>query len=190
MTGAVCIASGPSLTLHDIILCAKTGREMYVVNDVYRLAPFAHHLYAGDSDWWDHHEGATSFMGERYCPDPRTCERWGLNHVPATSSKVFATELPLATGGNSGFQALNLAFLHGHRDIWLLGYDMGFEAGTPKHFFGEHDRRINRTSNYPDWLDRFAKAKPLMDDAGLKVINMSRKTALECFERWNLCDYT
>lgn len=190
MTGAICIASGPSLTLHDVILCATSGRTIYVVNDAYKIAPWADVLYAADSDWWDYHEGVKEFMGERWGLDPRTCERWGLNQIAYDSKKIFATEPPIATGSNSGFQAINLAYLQGHRDIWLLGYDMGHDKGSKKHFFGEHPAKINRPSQYQDWLRHFRKAAPVMKEAGLKIVNMSRKTALDCFERGDLCEFT
>lgn len=185
MTGAICIASGPSLTEDDLELCRKSERIVYIVNDVHNLAPWADILYAADADWWDYHEGVTKFKGQRWGNDPRCCKRWGLNLVTGTSKKVFATEEPIAYGGNSGFQIINLAYIHGHRDIWLLGYDMGYE--DKKHFFGEHPQKINRTSNYKDWIERFNKAKPIMDELGLRVTNMTRKTNLDTFPKGELC---
>ena len=189
MTGAICIASGPSLTEADLNLCRQSGRIIYVVNDVYKVAPWASILYAADGSWWDYHEGVPDFKGEKWSIDGACCARWDLNFIPGTSTKVFAIEEPIAYGKNSGFQALNLAYLQGHRDVWLLGYDMGHEPDEDKHFFGEHPQKINRTSQYQDWIDHFRKAKPLMDKAGLKVTNMTRKTALDMFERGNLCDF-
>lgn len=189
MTGAICIASGPSLTQDDVDLCKTSGRTIYVVNDVYTLAPWADVLYAADIDWWNHHEGAKEFNGERWGCDPRCCERWGLNLILGTSSKKFGLEPPIAYGGNSGFQALNLTYIHGHRDVWLLGYDMGFTEGGDKHFFGDHPRKIDRTSNYTMFIERFKQAKPIMDANGLNVINMTPKTALNVFERGMLCEF-
>ncbi len=183
---AICIASGPSLTLEDVEKCGGVGRTVYVVNDVYKLAPWADVLYACDEDWWTAHKGVNEFAGQRWTTSYRAASLWGLEHMPGTSSKIFATEAPMAYGKNSGFQAINLAFLQGHTDIWLLGYDMGFEPGTPKHFFGDHPRKLDRPSQYVDWVEHFRKAAPLMADAGLKITNMTRKTALECFESGDL----
>lgn len=183
---AVCIASGPSLTVEDIYKCKRSGRSIYVVNDVYKLAPWADILYAADGDWWDYHKGAEKFNGQRWTTNDQAASKWGLCHMPGTSQKTFATEEPMAYGKNSGFQAINLAFLHGHKDIWLLGYDMGFEAGTKKHFFGNHPRTIDRPSVYADWIAHFKKAAPIMADNGLTIVNKSRRSALECFEMGNL----
>ena len=183
---AICIASGPSLTQIDVEKCRHSGRTVYAVNDVYKLAPWADILYAGDGDWWDLHKGVQDFAGERWTTNDQTAAKWGLNHMPGTSQGLFNIVPPMCYGKNSGFQAVNLAFLHGHRDIWLLGYDMGHEPGSPKHFFGEHPQKINRMSQYPAWVEHFRKAAPIMAENGLKITNMSRQTALECFERATL----
>lgn len=183
---AICIASGPSLTEADIEKCRRSGRKIYAVNDVYKLAPWANVLYAGDGDWWDYYNGAQGFTGERWTTNDAAALKWGLKHMPGTSQGLFHTDGLMCYGKHSGFQAINLAFLHGHRDIWLLGYDMGFERGTPKHFFGEHPQKINRMSQYADWIDHFNKAAPVMAKLGLKITNMTRTSALECFERGTL----
>jgi hypothetical protein len=84
MTGAICIASGPSLTGDDLALCKQSGRTVYAVNDVYKVAPWADVLYAADTDWWDYHQGVPDFQGERWGCDPRCCDRWGLNYIPGS----------------------------------------------------------------------------------------------------------
>ena len=183
MIGAICIASGPSLTEADLILCKNSGRKIFIVNDVYTVAPWADVLHAADVDWWDYHKGVPDFKGEKWCINKQCSERWNLNYIPGTSKKIFATEKPIAYGKHSGFQLLNLAYLKGERDVWLLGYDMGHKPDEPKHFHGEHPQKINRVSRYDEWIKHFKKAKPLMDQAGLTVVNMTRTTALDMFER-------
>ncbi len=183
---AICIASGPSLTQTDIDKCRLSGRTVYVVNDVFKSVPWAGYLFAADGDWWDHHKGAQGFAGERWTINNQMADKWGLNHIEGTSSGLFSATEPICYGKHSGFQAIGLAAVHGHKDIWLLGYDLGFEPGTPKHFFGEHPRGVDRPSQYGDWIEHFNRAAPLIAEAGIKIINMTRKTALECFERGSL----
>lgn len=180
---AICIASGPSLTQSDIDKCEDAKRSVYVVNDVYKLAPWANYLYAADIDWWNHHRGAQDFLGERWSISNQAADKWGLNHIPGTSDGLFSAETPIVYGKHSGYQAIGLAAWHGHKDIWLLGYDMGFEPNTKKHFFGEHPRGVDRPSQYQDWIEHFRKAAPVIAAAGIKITNMTRETALECFER-------
>lgn len=89
----------------------------------------------------------------------------------------------LATGRNSGFQAINLAVLAGAARILLLGYDMKAE-GRQMHWFGDHPQRTapQTIAGYRDGFNRLARVMP----KGLQIINCSRDTALQCFPRAEL----
>jgi len=182
MTAAVCIASGPSLTQEDVDYCRGKGK-VYAVNDVHRLAPWADVLYAGDGSWWDHHAGVPEFAGEKWTVDRGAARRYGLKRI-GIASGVPWSNFPgeIATGRNSGFQALNLAVLQGASSVVLLGYDMGGVEGR-RHFFGEHPGKLNRGMNFPEWIKRFNRAAPHIK---VPVVNCSRETALTCFPRKSL----
>src|SRR3546814_18856722 len=81
-------------------------------------------------------------------------------------------------GGNSGFQALNLAFAQGVRDAVLLGFDLG---GT--HFFGDHPPSIAKTSPFEAWRSGWRAAAPEIAAAGMVVRNATRGGRLDCFQR-------
>lgn len=81
-------------------------------------------------------------------------------------------------GGNSGYQAINLAVHFGAKRILLLGYDMG-----GKHWFGDHPKSLPVKSNYQIFMDNFATLPNDLKAAGVEVINCSRKTALAVFPR-------
>jgi hypothetical protein len=87
-------------------------------------------------------------------------------------------------GGNSGYQAVNLAFLFGAAKIVLLGFDM--KGGS--HWHGDHPGALNR--GVP--TRAFAKAFPALADdlksEGVEVLNATRDTALECFPKIDLED--
>ncbi len=182
---AVIVATGPSLVAEDIIRAEQSNAFIIAVSDAYKLAPRAEVIYAADVDWWKHHDKATKEL---------RAQRWTCSHelesthnvVHGTSAIPWGTGDLLAYGGNSGFQAINLAYFFGFRKIVLLGFDMGHEEGTPKHFFGEHPKSINRASNYKMFRDRMTTAAPLMKASGLTVINASRKTALTCFPKTDI----
>ena len=80
-------------------------------------------------------------------------------------------------GSNSGYQAINLAYLMGAKKIILLGYDMQFTDGKA-HWFGEHPDEIR--SGYDGFIKKFNKMAEHMPK-GLEIINCTRKTALNCF---------
>lgn len=179
----LCIASGESLTQNDVDYC--TGKVLtYVVNDVYKVAPWADLLYAADGDWWDYHEGAKDFKGEKWTCDYSASQKWGLSYIPYNAQAIWSHDKNvIATGGNSGFQCINLADLHGANEIILLGYDYGFT--DKKHFFGEHPSRINRGSNYAEWYKRLKSAKPFIN---ANVVNCTRKSTIDFFETRYLRD--
>lgn len=94
----------------------------------------------------------------------------------------------LGTGGNSGFQAVNLAYLLGYTRIILLGYDMQLTGGQT-HWHGDHDFEgaTNPVKNtFKGWIPAFNKVAQELKSVGVEVINASRKTALECFPRVSL----
>lgn len=181
---AVCIASGPSLTLEDVTFC-KGKATVYAVNDTYRLAPWADVLYACDEDWWDyHHEATKAVSSQKWSMSPVACRNYGLNYVKGKGKPALWSSEPdwIATGGNSGFQALNLAAVQGHSTVVLLGYDMQV-TDAKRHWFGEHPKELNRGSNYREWVQHFHKAAPFISKDSIKVLNASRSTAIGCFER-------
>jgi hypothetical protein len=86
-------------------------------------------------------------------------------------------------GGNSGYQAINLAFLLGARRILLLGFDMGYGKSGKRHFFGDHPGGMNVPSPFPDFINSFRSVAAQAPDLGLEIVNCSRETALDCFPR-------
>ncbi len=183
MNTAICIASGPSLTKDDVEYCRGKGR-VYVVNDSWRMAPWADVLYACDADWWDHYDGVPEFTGEKWTINARAATHYGLNWIGGDEQCKWSKEQGrLATGGNSGFQALNLAELQDADRIILLGYDMGATPGGRRHWFGNHPAPLNRPSNYTGWVLNFAEAASVIS---AEVLNCSRVSALECFKKMDL----
>lgn len=79
----------------------------------------------------------------------------------------------LPGGGNSGFQAVNLAYIMGAKTILLLGFDM---FGT--HFFGKHPPKLDVMSPFRNFIESFASIKK-----DVEIINCSRQTALDCFPK-------
>ncbi len=180
---AICIASGPSVTQSDIDYCKGKGR-VYVVNEMVFMAPWAHVHYAADFNWWDAYRGCPQYHGPKFCPCERTCAKWGLTHIPVDHDLIWGENGVLATGGNSGFQILNLAVMMGAKKVVLLGYDMGHEPAGPKHCFDDDmPPLVVRSSQYDKWIKHFEKAAPLIP---VPVFNASPSSNLNCFKKVNL----
>lgn len=172
----VCVASGHSLTYQDVEYC-RDKAQVWVVNDGYKIAPWADLLYAADTDWWEYHEGVQSFKGQKWTVSHEAAKKYNLKHIDYKPKEKWSNSPDwIATGGNSGFQIVNLAAIKGAKKIILLGYDLGYT--DKKHWFGEHPSKINRSSNYGEWIKRWNEAKPFID---VEIINCTLNSNLKCF---------
>jgi hypothetical protein len=180
----VILAGGPSLTQSDVDLAS--GQVVIAINDCYQIAPWADYHYFCDSKWWLWHrdrQDYKDFEGVRITQDK--VDEPGVIRLKG-QHKQGISESPevINYGSNSGFQALNLAFLLGAKRILLLGYDMKVASGGANHWFGHHPDKI--VSNYPAWLSNFSVAADQFKKLGIEVINCSSDSALTCFENMSL----
>jgi hypothetical protein len=81
----------------------------------------------------------------------------------------------LHAGRNSGYQAINLAYLMGATRIGLLGYDM--QGGG--HFFGRHPKSLRQNSDYSVFRAAFRTIQP--HEYGIEIWNCTRDTGLDAF---------
>lgn len=170
-----CAASGQSLTREQLDACRAAGYRLMVVNDAWRLAPWADWMFAADRSWWEIHGAATKgFRGERWTlGDEQHPKPWqaGLKLVRRGGSGPIP-----ANANNSGLMALFLAVQRfGATDVVLLGYDMQGD-----HFFGPHPPKLRRRSNFPKFIRTFNEHAPhLLKRA--RVVNCTPGSALKCF---------
>lgn len=160
---------------------------IYAVNDNWILVPGADYLYACDGAWWDRwiDEVNAGFAGEKYTQDEAAAIRHNLTYIQSESFQGLCTEPGrIHTGNNSGFQAINLAYHHGAKLILLLGYDMQYTNGQA-HWFGDHPEGFKNPQPHR-WIPEFNRLARDCERAGIKVVNCSRATALECFEKVDL----
>lgn len=191
-------APGPSLTPAVARVCRIKRLTDYwkiiAVQDAYRLLPHADALYACDNHWWEHHGDCGGFGGEKWSTHEGgegssnnklatgLADRFGIRCVQGVSRDRFSTDPGvIAYGGNSGFQALNLALLKGCKRIVLVGFDMRHVEGRA-HFFGDHPKGFGQCSDHQ--MQSFAKyfamaAKDLPAD--VSIVNATLGSALTCF---------
>jgi len=166
-----------------------------VVNDSFRLGPFADALYACDGDWWDHWwqpgcpSGASAFVGQKWSQDARAAETYGINRVPSVAELGLSLDpLRIHLGSNSGYQALNLAVLFGASRILLTGFDMKLSVGGQRHFFGDHPGSLNKASDYNQFIRAFHTTADDLKRAGVEVLNCTPGSALDAFPMAKLED--
>jgi hypothetical protein len=189
-------APGPSLTSEVVEAIDVLSDEwrVIVVQDAYRLMPWADVLYGCDARWWNKYNGCMDFEGEKWAShcapkqgiaDDKTeiAEKYGVNLVTGSPNAGFSTDQSLIHyGDNSGFQALNLAILLGSEYIVLVGFDMRHVSGK-SHFFGDHPKELFQRREYESFALKFDKAPP---PEGVTIINATPCSALKCYEMMGL----
>lgn len=196
MRSAVILGTGPSLLKQRERICdlREDGAVvLFGVNNTCRdfcldawiaCDPQWHDVYspvAGDFDRWHWDKGICKKYGYRYIEG-----RWGagLSTDPAY----------IHYGHSSAFQALNLAYHYGHRDIYLAGFDMHYN-GT-RHYFsglsevdGEYPESLRKWSDFdkpisngpPQTWGLFQYYQSVADQNPCNIYNMTEDSALKCF---------
>ena len=84
---------------------------------------------------------------------------------------------------NSGAGAISAAVHAGAKRVILLGYDCQ-KTGGKSHWHGDHPKNLGNAGRIEAWHDGFAKLKN--DCSHVEILNATRETALECFDRITL----
>lgn len=190
-SGEVCaiIASGQTVSQCDVDLLR--GRcKVIVVNNNYQLAPWADALYAADGKWWNEYPDAVNFAGLKITRDHNICSYYGLHEIELieeadASKSIFSvtTKGVLARGGNSGFQAINLAIQFGaKRHIWI-GFDFYGEHWHGKHPAKLANPRINTLARWARTLDNQVQ---VLAELGVSVINCSPNSVLKSYPKMDV----
>jgi len=151
------------------------------------LVPDAHYHYACDSAWWDIHydnvkkkfNGVSFTINDSENAARNPNKKYDLVRIKSKQEIDLGEDIihyGIPGGSNSGFQAINLAYMLGARTIILLGFDM---CGT--HYFGNHPKRLVQQSPYKMFIQSF---ETITKD--IEIINCSRKTALNCFPKMRI----
>jgi len=180
----VIVASGPSLTQSQVDYC-KDKVDVMVINDNYKLAPWAKWLYGCDFDWWGvHYKTIRSiFTGELWTQDERAFNAWdNINLIEGENKRGLGKDGKIHFGQNGGYQAINLAYLWGYDTILLIGYDMKLDSNGKRHWFGDHPEPLDKKANYANWIARFQELAADLEEQHIKVYNCTNSTALDCFE--------
>lgn len=152
--------------------------------------PWADALYACDHYWWESAEGCTWFRGLKYSQDEHVCARsdWGVKriHLVREDRLVSAPVGTVGWGGNSGFQALNLAWQFGAARIVMVGFDMRIDCGL--HWHGPHPDGMNNPSlrRCERWRRALDNVAPTLEAAGVEVFNTSPISTLTAYPRCTL----
>lgn len=202
------LASGPSMS-QDVADQVRGGCRILAINDSYLLAPFADAHYFCDLKWHDWHAEGNHPAQQRFGPPAKmvafykdcrflrfTLENSYAAHKedgrvrvlgnsalsrPKRAGGLSTDPRYLRTGGNSGFQCLNLALHLGAARILLCGYDMQAKTDKDVHWFGQHPVRTNPNIFLRTFVKHFEEAAEVLKEKGVEVINCTDGSAIQCF---------
>ncbi len=191
---AVVIANGPSLDrvqVEAVVQPADVGT--ITVNTAYVAAPFADVYYAGDMLFWKTHVARMRIAARgRFVPaqfwttDSTAAEQYGVNRWKGRND-VGIGETMIHLNGNSGAQAINLAYLFGARKIVLLGFTMR-EIDGKKHFHGDHEKPLVQKQLFGEWVHKMSFVARDAKRLGVDIVNCDPLSAMTCFRMGNLED--
>lgn len=149
-------------------------------------------MYACDDAWWRARRGVPEFEGLKICGDARTPQAYPQirqARPDANRDRMLMAEAGrIGYGGNSGFQALNLALQFGATKVVLVGFDMQLADGV--HWHGRHAANLNNPSaaSLARWAAILDRQAPAIAALGVEVLNASQDSALTAYRKVPLED--
>ena len=180
------VASGPSCKAMQPEQL-KDRIHVIAIKENTDLCPWAEVVYGCDGHWWQYRKGLPERKALKITYDQHVAKQFNILRVDIqrNSNEILVDEpMVIGSGGNSGFQAINLAVQFGAKDIILLGFDMNDEKNP--HWYGRNtwDRSANpMQSNFNHWLGAYRKAAPKLKERGINVVNVSPVSKLDVFEK-------
>lgn len=183
------VASGPSAAKVGVELLCKYDVRVIAINTSHELVPWADVLYACDKRWWQRYRGVPDFRGLKITQD--VCDEFP--DVRRVTVDKFSNDLvleplgSLGAGGNSGFQAINLAVQFGCRCLLLIGFDMRVDLG--EHWHARHPHPLSNPhpiDNLPRWRMAIDGIAPKLKALDIDVINCSSVSMLTAYKKTSL----
>lgn len=170
---AAVLASGPSLTKHQIQLVEQSKIKTVAVNTTWEAVPFCDVIYAGDYAWWLHNEAKINIKAER----------WTCSEPARTNFNAFYRKRTLTPTYNTGLLAVELAHFFGAAPVIMLGFDSSLENGV--HHHGLHKKTPNPTAQRcAGWVNQAEAMRRILKDA--EIYNCSENSAIEAFPKKDL----
>lgn len=178
---AVVLASGPSLTQEQISRAAQSDANIVAVNSTADSVILPEVIYAGDFLWWKVNHAKNKHRNAHLWTQDRTAaERYQLNWVKGVNRDGLGRDY-IHNNGNSGMQAINLAFLFGARRILLLGFDMKLGPNGERHHHPDHPAPLIQNQTFEEWVHKGKKFADGLKAAGCEVINCTPGSAWKDF---------
>ncbi len=137
-------------------------------------------IYAFDRRWWKEYNDQVPKC-EKWCGDKWSSVEYDLRYIKVENGNGLSTNQNiLHSGKNSGYQAINLAYHLGAKNIYLIGYDM--KSGG-EHWHGKHPKNWGNSEGANKWARLFNDLAKDLEEKQVNVINCTIDTAITCFKQ-------
>jgi hypothetical protein len=180
------IAGGPSLTGFDFNRLA--GKNVIVINKAFMYVPEFQYLYWTDArfyNWYKNEIDQLQCKKFTPCTSPRDLPD-SITVLKNSGGRTIDLSTPdtITAGNNSGFGAISLAIKLGATEIYLLGYDMGYN-GNQTHFHDGYPAHTAKQGVYKSMLKYFEDNAEIIKSV-VKIYNTSAQSSLTYFEYINI----
>ncbi len=158
------------------------GARVIVTNSAFKLFPSADALYFMDWMWYKWNaEALLKFNGVKVTivencrgkPGIKVLQRGQRNGLDAKPTHI-------SRGACSGYGAMALAVKFGVAKVYLMGFDMRVVNGR-HNYHTEHKREVKPDIYETQFLRPFKEAAPLLEQAGVEVLNATPGSAMKVF---------
>lgn len=195
---AIVVGTGPSLKGFDFARLEGLGHVL-AVKQAWLDLPFAEACFGLDIPWQRRSYADLCALAQRMplyiaIPDQEEIPRVipGATYVVRARASDFMSEDPrvIESGGNSGFGAVNFAYLkkrgvkktdsEAARTVVLFGFDYNGPHYCPERY-GSDPGRNNRY--FTNWAMNFRLVRRQFEARGIRVLNASPQSRVDAFEK-------
>ena len=175
------VCTGPTLNIPAV---QASTLPKIAVNTAYTVVPESDVYYAGDALFWRVHHARmfrTAPPRNFWTVDPGAAERFGINRWKGVNRNGLG-ETMVHLNGNSGAQAINLAYLFGARRILVAGMTMAAPSGR-RHFHGDHEYPLVQSQCFDEWLHKLNAVARDAQRLGVEIINCDPESRATMFKQ-------
>lgn len=182
---AVILGTGPSLSRQKphIERMQRGGAKIFGVNNTFNDFDLDCWI-ACDPQWHDEYSPVVGGF-DKWHWDRGVCDEYHYKYIEGRWGDGLSTDKSyIHYGHSSGYQALNLAFHYGAKEVFLCGYDMRYEGS--RHYFeglsetdGEYPEKLRKYSSFDGLIKQYETIPKVNPD--LKIYNCTKDSALTCF---------
>jgi hypothetical protein len=189
------VGTGPSLKGFDFSRFNITGVRVLAVKEAIWDLPFAECVFSLDRPWINRQADLLRALAvpKVFAVEPEygpCAEIEGALYIMRSRFAGFSDDpAVIQSGGNSGFGAVNYAYLKKAKRIALFGFDYTDKGG--EHYCPEryHWYAPGQNARYwHNWGDNFIDCKAQLKAAGIAVMNASPISTVVAFEKCSIED--